>query len=196
LAGSADSLHVLEEVVGHFAALGIPYALGGSLASSLFGKPRFTEDADITVEPFPGKEAGLAARFGPDYYLSPGAIRQAVRDRTSFNIIHTGTGFKVDVFVRKDRAFDQSVMNRRRHVPLPDRPGQSIALVSAEDIILLKLEWYRLGGGISERQWADIRGVLQVQAGKLDDTYLDHWAAQLNVTDLLARARQEGSGPV
>ena len=61
-----DNLRVVQEAVTVFEALAIPYALGGSMASSLLGKPRFTEDADLTADPFPGKEPELVARFGPD----------------------------------------------------------------------------------------------------------------------------------
>ena len=187
----AENLRVVQEVASIFSALDIAYALGGSMASSLLGMPRFTQDADLTAEPFPGKESALVGRFGPDYYVSLPTVQQAVLQRSAFNIIHTTSGFKLDVFVRKDRPFEQSVMMRRRTVQLADRPGESIVLVSPEDIILFKLEWYRTGGGVSDRQWSDVLGVLKVQAGKFDANYLDHWAEDLKVSDLLARARQE-----
>ena len=186
-----ENLRVIQEVTSIFSALGIAYALGGSMASSLLGKPRFTVDADLTAEPFPGKEQEFVAKFGSDYYISLPAVQQAVQQRACFNIIHTPSGFKVDVFVRKDRPFEHSVMSRRRTAPVADCPGETIVLVSPEDIILLKLEWFRIGGGISDRQWSDILGVLKVQAGNLDEAYLDFWAIDLNVSDLLVRARQE-----
>jgi hypothetical protein len=186
-----ESLQVIQEVTSIFTALDIIYALGGSMASSLLGKPRFTEDADITVEPFPGREQELVARFGPDYYLSLAAVEEAVRQRSSFNIVHTTSGFKIDVFLRKDRPFEESVIRRRLTVAVSEHPGESIILVSPEDIILLKLEWFRRGGEVSDRQWGDILGVFKVQSGKLDDAYLDYWAADLKVSDLLARARKE-----
>jgi hypothetical protein len=186
-----QSLHDLRDVVRVFTDLGIPYALGGSMASSVHGIDRYTRDADITVEPFPGKEAQLASSFGPDYYLSLPAIEQAIRQRSSFNIINTSTGFKVDVFVRKDVAFEQSAMARRMSVDLPEAPGQPIVLHTPEDIILFKLRWYRLGNESSDQQWADILGVFKVQAGQLDQAYLDQWAPDLGVADLLHRARRE-----
>src|SRR5260370_29560104 len=130
---------------------------------------RFTYDADLSVEPFPGKERAFCAAFGEDYYVSLGSVQDANTRRSSFNVIHTTSGFKVDVFVRKDRPFELSAMARRRAYPVPQAPGQEIVCVTPEDVILFKLEWYRLGGGTSERQWNDILGVLQVQAGKLDD---------------------------
>jgi hypothetical protein len=188
--GQPENLRVVGAVVAILTNLGIPYALGGSWASSLLGKMRFTYDADLSVEPFPGKEEAFCAAFGEDYYVSLPAVRQANRQRGSFNVVHTPSAFKVDVFVQKDRPFDRAVMARRRAYPLPEG-GQEIVCVSAEDVILLKLEWYRLGGEASQRQWEDVQGVLQVQADRLDRAYLDTWAADLGVADLLARARQE-----
>jgi hypothetical protein len=186
-----QSLHDLREVLRIFTALGIPYALGGSMASSIHGIRRDTLDADITAEPFFGKEPQFVAAFGPDYYLSLPSIQQALRQRSSFNIINTSTGFKVDVFIRKDRPFEQSAMSRRLTVDLPDAPGEPLVLHTAEDMILFKLRWYRLGQETATQQWNDVLGILKVQAGKLDQAYLDHWAADLGVTDLLHRARQE-----
>lgn len=184
-----ENVAVVQEVVAVLDRLGIRYAVGGSWASSLFGKPRLTHDADITVEPFPGTEVAFCDSFGEDYYVSLAMIQDAIRRRSSFHIIHWSSGFKVDLFVRKDRPFDASMLARRRSHSLSE--GQTLTLVSPEDVILLKLELYRLGGETSERQLEDVRGVLQVQAGKLDRAYLDHWAADLGVSDLLQRAYEE-----
>ncbi len=189
--GPVENLEVVREVLAVFESLAIPYVLGGSFASSFHGTPRQTRDADISVDPFPGQVEEVVASFGPDYYLDAGAIRQAHQARSCFNIINTTSGFKVDVFIKKDRPFDQSLMQRRIAVPFPDIPDREIDLATAEDTILLKLEWYRLGGETSDRQWSDILGVLRVQGDRLDDAYLDHWAAELKVADLLDRVRAE-----
>jgi hypothetical protein len=186
-----ENLQVLREVIGALTKLNIPYALGGSWASSLLGEPRFTRDADISVEPFRGKEEALCACFGSDYYLSLEAIQAALQNRSSFNIINVTIGFKVDVFVQKERPFDRSFMDRRRPLELPYFPEQTIDVVTPEDIVLLKLEWFRIGGEVSDQQWKDVLGVLEAQAGKLDAAYLDHWASELKLTDLLTRARQQ-----
>ena len=186
-----ENLQVVQQVIEVLTKLDIPDAVGGSWASSLQGKFRFTHDADITAEPFPGKEAAFCAAFGDDYYLSILAVQDAMRRRASFNIIHLPTTFKVDVFVRKDRAFDESAMRRRRPERLKDGSGHPILFVSPEDIILFKLEWYRLGDESSQRQWADVLGVFEVQGDRLDQGYLDHWAGVLKVADLLAKARRE-----
>jgi hypothetical protein len=190
---STDNLRVLHEVLAAFDSLGIAYAIGGSLASGIHGITRFTSDADVSVEPFEGLEGRLVARFGPDYYVSVEAIRQALRDRSTFNIINTSVGFKVDVFIRKDRGFDRSLMDRRIFATMADAPDRPVAVVTAEDSILLKLEWYRLGGEISDRQWSDILGILRIQADRLDQSYLDRWAIELGVADLLADARRDAA---
>ncbi len=186
-----DNLDVVREVIAAFDRLGIAYALGGSWASSYHGEPRSTRDADLTVEPFPGQEAALVGSFGPDYYVSLDAVTQAVRESRTFNIINTIAGFKVDVFIRKDAPFARSVLSRRAPIEMPGEPGPPIVMISPEDTILLKLEWYRLGNETSERQWLDILGVMRVQADRLDRAYLDHWAQDLGVADLLDAARRE-----
>jgi hypothetical protein len=186
-----DNLQVVRKVASILDQLAIPYALGGSMASSVHGMNRYTRDADLSAEPFPGKEERFAACFGPDYYLSVQAIEDAIRRRSSFNIINTSTGFKIDIFIRKDRPFELSAMQRRISVVLPDLPEQPMTLITPEDAILFKLEWFRLGNEALDQQWKDVLGILKVQAGKLDEAYLDHWAAELKVSDLLAKARQE-----
>ena len=190
---SLDNLDVVREVINfRFHQAGeSPDALGGSWASSFYGEPRSTRDADITFEPFPGQETALVASFGPDYYVSLEAVKEAVREARTFNIINTIAGFKVDVFVRKDVPFQRSVMSRRAEVVTKDEPSLPLVMISSEDTILLKLEWYRLGGEISERQWLDVLGVMRVQADRLDQAYLDHWAIELGVADLLADARRD-----
>jgi hypothetical protein len=188
-----QNLAVLCDVLRVFTELGIPHALGGSMASSLYGVARFTRDADITVEPFAGKEEAFAAALGPNYYFSLPAIRQAVSQRSSFNVIQTLEGFKVDVFVRKDQPFELSAVKRRVTLSVPGIPAQSLTVLAAEDVVLFKLRWYRLGDEVSEQQWNDVLGVLRVQAGKLDEGYLDQWAAEEGVADLLVRARAEAA---
>jgi hypothetical protein len=187
-----EPLAVLRQVLAAFEALGVAYAVGGSWASSLYGEARMTRDADVSAEPFPGKERALAAHFGDEYYLSVDAIKQANRDRSTFNIIHTPTAFKVDVFVLKDAPFSRSFMARR--TVAADPAGNPLVWISPEDILLMKLEWYRLGNEVSDRQWSDVLGVLRTQAGRLDGAYLDRWAEDLGVFDLLARARAEAAG--
>jgi hypothetical protein len=183
-----EQSEVIRAAVAVLNEMAIAYAIGGSIASSTYGTPRFTHDADITVEPFPGKEAEFAGHFGPEYYLSLPAIEQSNRNRTTFNLLHLATGFKIDFFVRKGHPFAEAVMNRRRLEALVELGGQELFLVSPEDIVLLKLEWYQLGGGMSDRQWSDILGVLRARHDTLDRGYLERSAISLGVAGLLERA--------
>ena len=189
-----DNVPVIRIVANGLRKIKAKFALGGSFASSIHGRVDFNLNADLTAEPFPGREAEFAHAFGPDYYISEAAIREAIQRQSSFNVIHLPSGFKVDVFIRKDTPFGRSVLDRRQPTVIPAEPPEPIDVVSPEDIILLKLEWFRLGGETSDRQWGDVLGVLRVQAGRLDDAYLDHWAAELHIADLLAKARNQESG--
>jgi len=172
--------------------LGIAYAVGGSVASSLYGVSRMTRDADLTVEPFPNRIAAFVTAFDPnEFYLSPEAVGIALKDRSTFNILHPSTGYKLDLFVRKDDPFEQSAFSRRTPFAVPGSPDERIQVHSPEDVILFKLRWYRIGNEVSDQQWRDILGVLHAQRGRLSAEYLDRWAAELGVKDLLNRARGE-----
>ena len=135
--------------------------------------------------------SALAGHYMAAYgiYIDADMIHDAIRRRSSFNLVHLATMMKVDVFIVKARPFDRVAFARVTTAPL-DANERSFPLTTAEDIVLHKLEWFVLGGGMSERQWHDILGVLQVQAN-LDRAYLDRWATDLGVADLLARAFRE-----
>lgn len=171
--------------------LGIRYAVGGSLASSLHGVMRSTIDVDIVADVSPEHIPLLAAALSKEFYADEEMMRDAVKHRSSFNLIHYDTAFKVDIFIRKLRPFDQMQLERRRISIIATEPEESVYVVSPEDIVLSKLEWYRMGGEISDRQWRDILGVMKVREGELDLEYLRKWAVELNVGDLLERALRE-----
>ncbi len=173
--------------------LGIPYAVGGSLASSLHGVMRSTLDVDIVADMRLEHIQPLVDALSQEFYTDVEMMRDAIERRGSFNLIHYETAFKVDFFIRKLRAYDQLQLERRVLAEIATDPEQSIYVVSPEDIILAKLEWYRLGGQVSDRQWRDVLGVLKTRAGELDLAYLREWAGELQVGDLLERALREAS---
>ena len=181
-------------VVTAFEALHVPYFIGGSLASAVQGVSRATMDADLMADLEEAHIPALIQALGDAFYFDAETIRSAVRRRSTFNVIHLKTMFKVDVFVNKRRPFDEAQFARRTRLTLIEDSDASAYLASAEDTILAKLDWYRQGGEVSDRQWRDILGVLRVQQGRLDAAYLRHWAAQLSVTDLLARAERDAAG--
>ncbi|MBE7469220.1 MAG: hypothetical protein DPW09_25790 [Anaerolineae bacterium] len=168
--------------------LGVPYLIGGSLASTLHGVVRTTLDTDLVAELRPEHITPLVQMLQNTFYIDAETAVEAVHRHSSFNLIHLETMFKVDIFVSKQRPFDQAQFARRETQVVTAEPEQTAYIASAEDTVLTKLEWYRLGGEVSERQWRDVLGVLKVQADRLDLDYLRRWAVELGVADLLEKA--------
>ncbi len=187
----SDPIEVTVRVAEVLANLGVACCIGGSIASSAFGIVRATNDGDIIADMREAHGPGLVRALGSEFYASTDAIRDAVRNRSSFNVIHIDTAWKVDVFVAKNRRFDQLQLSRRVRRRLTDDPPLEAFLASPEDTVLSKLEWYRDGGCVSDRQWGDVQGVLKVQAGQLDLQYLLATARTLGVDELLAEALRE-----
>jgi hypothetical protein len=186
-------LGVVVQVVDILEHLSIPYHLGGSFASTIHGVPRQTRDVDIVVDLSLEQGRHLVRSLAGDYYIDERMVADAVSRRASFNAIHLATGFKVDFFVKGDQQFDEVELQRSVTEQIVAEPPRWAAVKSAEDIVLRKLQWFKDGGAISDRQWQDLLGVLKAQEGRLDAPYLDTWARRLQVFELLAKARSETS---
>lgn len=183
-----EPLAVTLRVAQALDRLGMRYLIGGSLASSLHGIPRNTNDADIVAELPMARIAELAADLKTDFYADTDMMSDAVRRGASFNLIHLETMFKVDVFVLRREPLLIEEMNRRQeHAIALDSPERAW-FASPEDTVLQKLDWYKKGNQISERQWGDVLGVLKVQESEIDLAYLRKWAPTLGVSELLERA--------
>jgi len=180
-------LAAITPIVEAFERLGINYHIGGSVASSIHGIIRATIDADLVAELRLEQARPLVKLLETDYYIDEDTVKDAIRRRSSFNAIHLDTMLKVDVFIPKTRLFDQEELRRTQSQTLIEGI-RAFYVASPEGTILNKLEWYRMGGEVSDRQWNDILGVLKVQGVKLDMDYLQRWAAVLRVSDLLERA--------
>ncbi len=169
--------------------------IGGSVASSLHGIPRQTTDLDlIIVLPEPAIEPFIAAA-ALEFYVSERAVREAVKRKLAFDLIHASTGFKVDVHVSGESEFDRAQLERAADAALPGLEGHRIRVAGPEDVILRKLDVFRSGRKFADLQWYDLTGVMKVQGPRLEDDYLDRWAARLGLADLLARARRESGRP-
>ncbi|MEE8584102.1 MAG: hypothetical protein V3T83_04550 [Acidobacteriota bacterium] len=179
------------EVIRVLKRLQVDYLIGGSLASSFHGIPRSTQDADLVADLRSAHISALSEALRDRFYLDEAGIREAVRRRSSFNLIYLKTMFKVDIFVLKDDPFSREEMRRRKQVTLDQIGGESLEVASAEDTILHKLAWYQLGGGVSDRQWNDLLGVLKVRRHDLSLDYLQRWSRHLGVHELLRKALQD-----
>jgi hypothetical protein len=188
----SEPLLVVVRVVQAFDELGIQYLVGGSLASSVYGVPRATQDVDLVADLKLSDADRLQQLLSGQFYIDADMIRKAVRTEGSFNVIHLATMFKADVFLMRRDAWSLEEMKRARLEDLagPDGPV-AVRFASPEDTLLHKMVWYRAGEEVSDRQWTDILGVLKIQGNDLDDAYLDKWGKKLDVADLLDRARKK-----
>jgi hypothetical protein len=187
-----DPIYVAVQVAAVLDRVGLEYVIGGSFASSLHGEPRSTNDVDIVVDIRPDQISELIGTLGMEYYIAEDAARDAVLSAGSFNVIHIATAVKVDVFIPSDD-FDHERLARRQlvHIPTGLDANADLFVDTAEDTVLRKLEWFRRGGEVSERQWRDVVGILRAQTQGLDSEHLRKWSDRLGVSDLLGRAIAE-----
>jgi len=190
---TSELQQALDPVVEAMHDLGIEYRVGGSVASSRYGVARSTLDVDVVADIRVEHVERLTAALGGAYYVDAESMREAIRRRRSFNVIHIKSMIKVDIFVLKEHAFDQVAFSRPRREPLSDDDPRPYDLTAPGDLVLLKLESYRAGDGVSQRQWQDILGVLRMQRGRLDLDDMRRWAVDLEVGDLLERAIEESA---
>lgn len=184
----SQALRVTMHVTNILDEMGIVYVIGGSMASIIHGILRTTHDVDIVAGIGPDHVSDLVERLDGAFYLDEQMIRQAIERHSSFNLIHLDSMFKVDIFIPRNQPFDRQQLKRRQEKRVGKDSGRRLWVSTAEDIVLAKLEWFRKGGEISERQWLDILGVVKTQGSALDVGYLQYWAARLEVLDLLERA--------
>jgi hypothetical protein len=184
---------LVASVVAILDDLGIPYAVGGSLASSLVGEPRSTNDGDVAIHVDRAQGALLVARLSERFYVPAATAAAAIETQSSFNVLDLETGSKVDLFVLGDNVLDRMQIARRTRRAVP---GLAIELwvTATEDQILRKLDWYRIGEGTSDRQWRDICAIGRVQYDVLDMPYLLATAEEVGLSDLLEQALREAGG--
>ena len=188
-----DVIEVALRVAAAVEAVGGAYFVGGSLASSLQGEPRATNDIDLVIDLPLGRVGALVKELGPDFEVDAEQLREALLRGTSANIFYLPLVVKIDLFGHAHGPFDESEFSRRQRIVIRD-DGSALFVKTAEDTVLRKLWRYVQGGRVSDRQWRDVLGVLRAHPGHLDDAYLDRWAPVLGVESLLSRARREASG--
>ena len=157
-----EPLRVTLAVARALERMGIPYFVGGSLASSVHGVARATLDADIIARLDPEQAGRFAKELGSEFYADVDAIADAAMRRSSFSVIHVATAFKVDVFEPRSTEYTDLEMEGRQSHVIDESTGERMALSTAEDTLLAKLQRYRQGNEVSERQWRDVLGILRV----------------------------------
>jgi hypothetical protein len=169
----------------------VAYMLTGSMASNAWGIPRTTHDLDFVIQLPPSQITGFAKAFEhADYYLDEASMRAAYRPPYQFNVIHIPSALKADFWMLRPVPFEQEMFRRR----IEDHWfGESIWLATPEDVILHKLFWNQITP--SDRQLGDVAGVISVQHGKLDLTYLRAWAKELRLSAELEAVLSGQIGP-
>lgn len=171
---------LLGRFVGVLDALAIRYRVVGSLASTAYGEPRFTNDIDVVVDLPPETVEAFCGSFPPEeFYCYANAVREAVQTRHQFNIIHYESGIKIDVFIPEPGPAHEAFLARGRRIPVP--PGSHTWFASPEDVILKKLEYFREGG--SEKHIRDIAGILKIQAERIDRACIADQARSLGLDE-------------
>lgn len=173
-----ETSDLIAKVISCFESLDIPYFITGSIASILYGEPRFTHDIDIVADIREDHIEGLQKCFPEkQFYFDHDAVRNALRHRFQFNIIHPASGLKADVFLPKDTQFDRNRFDRCRRMKISD--NQHAFFASPEDVILMKLRYYREGG--SDKHLRDIQSILDISGAMIDIPYLENWINRLGL---------------
>ena len=168
---------VFRRLIAAFDQAGIAYMLSGSFAAAYYGAARSTQDIDFVIEATPAKLEVLRRELPQnEYYIDLVALLEAHRHQSMFNIIDLTSGWKIDLIFRKARQFSVEEFRRRRSVEIH---AVSLFVATAEDVILSKLEWLKLGG--SQRQLEDVVAMLRSRWDSLDQTYLREWIADLQL---------------
>ena len=186
-----DILAAVTPVIEAFEQLSIPYYIGGSVASSIYGMARATIDVDIVADIQKHHIPKLKEILDEMYYFDTDMILGAIETTSSFNLIHFDTALKIDVFIYKDDPHQRTAIERKVKDKIDEELDIEYYFSSPEDVILAKLQWFEKGNRVSERQWLDILGVIKVQGKNLDTQYLIVWSKKLGLFSLLQKVFSE-----
>jgi len=184
-----DVTAVVIRVARALERAGVEYMVGGSIATSVYGEPRATQDIDVAVRLANESLPGLVAQLGTDFAVDEEMLSEAIRHGRSANIFYLPFFMKIDLFVRGQSAYDRAEFSRKAEIE--PAPGERLFASSPEDNLLWKLRWFRLGGEVSDQQWRDILGLLRLGGETMAAGYLEQWSATHGVADLLERARAQ-----
>jgi hypothetical protein len=163
-----------------FNRAGIRYVIGGSVAATFYGEPRLTNDVDCVVFLSDTDIRRLPELFpSPEFYLPPeeSIFAEAARERRGqFNIIHSNTSFKADIYLTGRDEFNAWAFRNKRRIEFE---GEALILAPPEYVIVRKLEFFREGG--SEKHLRDIRSMLKISGEMIDHSALAEWVQRQGV---------------
>lgn len=175
---------VLKTVIDRLHRIQVPYMLTGAIAVNYYGRPRLTHDLDLVVELESSMVKRIVVSLQSDFYVATEGILEALRHRTMFNALHQDTGLKVDFWLKGADRYDAARFQRRKRRKIFDR---MMFITTAEDLITMKLKWYR--DSSSEKHYLDALGVYQIQKDHLDLSYMKEWLSHFSITDLFERLK-------
>lgn len=179
---------LMQKVADFLQRESTPYRIVGSMASIVYGDPRFTNDVDVLVDLRGETVDALCREFSPpDYYVSAQAAQEAIAKRHQFNILHIPSGLKVDMILSTDTEFSRLDLSQGPRIK--NEGFYNALFASAENVILKKLLYFQEGG--SDKHLRDIGGILSIQGEKIDQAYLDEWATKLGVAEELQLVREQ-----
>lgn len=167
-------------------ALNIPYMLVGSFSSNAYGIARSTQDADFVIELSGKSIVPLVAELGPELVVDPQMSFESVTMTSRYLAKHALTGFKIEFFLVKDDAFDQSRFQRRCRQPFLDR---LVWLPTQEDVIIQKLRWHARAKRVKDLE--DARSVITVKVNQLDLDYIRRWCDEHETREQFERLLKE-----
>ncbi len=184
-------LTALLRVTTQLESMGVSYVIVGSVATFIHGIPRLTNDTDLVVDFRPEHIEPFSNALEDEFYLERESIKNAIKNHGSFNLLHYESMFKIDIFVAKNRSYDQDKLARRVLRSLSSEPPHQVWVMTAEDNVLSKLQWFRMGNEVSVQQWRDAIGILKTKSEYMDLKYMNETAKSLGISDLLQRAFEE-----
>lgn len=188
-----DLLTVMLPALQAFDEQNLFWYLGGSIASSLHGMQQMAQDIDLVVDLRFQNLSSLLPRLKQYYIFDDDALQEAVSQRTACSLIHLDTLMKVDLIMTKQGTFDTALQPRITSYSLDER-SPSLRLASAVEMILVKLRRYsqdllsRTDGMRDDAEWNDIVGMLKIQGPTLERDFLEVWARNLKIAEMLRQA--------
>jgi hypothetical protein len=139
-------------------ALGLSYAVIGGIALQVWGESRVTRDVDISLLTGFGNERETVSRLLEVFpSRRTDALEFAVANRVL--LCQSPEGIGVDIGLAAF-PFEEAAIGRSRRTELI--PGVAVPVVSAEDLITMKVFAGR------PQDWIDVRGILVRQGNRLD----------------------------